>query len=57
MGLKASEKALKVGLKSLEQVSKQTGISRQTLNNWSKNKPDLFDVVLIGVAHLKGVLK
>lgn len=36
------------GLKSLSQVSEMTGVSLQTLTNWAKNKPELFDVVLLG---------
>lgn len=44
----ASEKAKKTGLVSLSQVSKMTGVSTQTLNNWFKNKPQLFDIVLKG---------
>lgn len=39
------------GLKSLAQVSEFTGVSVQTLINWHKNKPRLFDVVVIGCAH------
>ena len=44
----ASEKAKALGLKSLAQVCQMTGQSAQTLNNWHKNKPELFDVVLVG---------
>lgn len=46
--MKASEQAKAAGLKSLSQVSTITGVSLQTLDNWSKNKPDLFAVVLAG---------
>jgi hypothetical protein len=46
----ASEQAKAAGLKSLAQVSELTGVSFQTLNNWSKHKPDLFRVVLLGCA-------
>ena len=44
----ASKQAKKLGLKSLTQVSELTGQSLQTLINWHKNKPELFDVVLLG---------
>jgi len=47
-----SQKAKQAGLKSLAQVSELTGVSFQTLNNWAKNKPDLFKVVLIGCKQL-----
>jgi len=46
--LTASQRAKAAGLKSLSQVSAITGVSLQTLDNWSKNKPDLFTVVLAG---------
>jgi hypothetical protein len=44
----ASRLAKAAGLKSLKYVSEQTGVSVQTLNNWHKNKPALFTIVLIG---------
>ena len=43
-----SQKAKAAGLKSLLQVSELTGVSIQTLSNWAKNKPGLFQVVLMG---------
>ena len=43
-----SQKAKAAGLKSLSQVSKMTGTSLQTLANWSKNKPQLFRIVISG---------
>lgn len=36
------------GLKSLAEVSRITGVGRQTLINWHKNKPLLFAIVLAG---------
>ena len=36
------------GLKSVNQIIKETGVSGQTLTNWFKNKIDLFDVVVEG---------
>lgn len=50
--MNASEQAKAAGLKSLAQVSKITGVSVQTLNNWHKNKPDLFAVVLAGCSQI-----
>ena len=43
-----SKQAKEVGFKSLSQVQKITGQSQQCLHNWSKNKPELFKVVLLG---------
>lgn len=52
-----SQQAKSTGLKSLSQVRDTLGanknghpmVSLQTLANWHKNKPELFEVVLIGV--------
>ena len=43
-----SQQAKQAGLKSLAQVSELTGVRFQTLNNWAKNKPELFNIVIIG---------
>lgn len=43
-----SKQAKELGLKTLTQVSELTGQSPQTLINWFHNKPELFDVVLLG---------
>ena len=43
-----AKQAKALGLKSLAQVSTLTGLSLQTLDNWSKNKPKLFKKVLQG---------
>jgi hypothetical protein len=45
-----SQQAKAAGLKSLTEVSIQTGVSLQTLINWHENKPRLFAVVLAGCA-------
>lgn len=44
----ASEEAKKAGLKSLAEVSRLTKVSAQTLRNWHRDKPELFNVVLLG---------
>lgn len=49
----ASQEAKKAGMQSLLEVSRITGVSFQTLNNWHNNKPNLFKVVVIGCAALK----
>ena len=46
--MKPSEKCKEAGLSSLEQLAEITEVSVQTLNNWHKNKPKLFNVVLLG---------
>jgi len=50
--MSASIEAKLNSLKSLEQVSKLSGVSVQTLNNWYHNKPKLFHVVLMGCVYL-----
>lgn len=45
----ASKKAKELGLKSLAQITGLTGVSTQTLDNWFKNKPRLFEIVCLGV--------
>jgi len=35
---------------TITEISKITGVSRQTLYNWKKNKPDLFRIIEIGCA-------
>ena len=46
--MRPSEQVKGAGLKSLVELSSITGQSEQTLINWYKKKPDLFDVVLLG---------
>ena len=61
-----AQQAKAAGLKSLSQVRDMLGtnksghpmVSLQTLSNWHKNKPDLFEAVLKGVgalAHVKWI--
>jgi hypothetical protein len=47
-----AQQAKSVGLKSLTQVSNLTGVSLNTLTNWHRDKPLLFDVVLHGCVKL-----
>jgi len=44
----ASEQAIAAGLPSLAVVSTYTGVARSTLNDWHRDKPDLFAIVLRG---------
>jgi hypothetical protein len=48
--MKPSEKAKETGLKSLAELAEISGESVQTLNNWHKNKPRRFELVLKGAA-------
>jgi len=48
-----AKKAKSKGLKGLSEVSSITKQSPQTLSNWSKNKPELFDVILMGCVAVK----
>jgi hypothetical protein len=52
----ASKQAKALGLKSLTQVSELTGQSLQTLTNWFNDKPELFEVVLLGCAAKLGLV-
>lgn len=45
---KPSEKVKAAGLKSLAELSEKSGESVQTLNNWHKNKPRVFELLLKG---------
>ncbi len=51
----AAEKAKAYGIKDLKKVSKMTGQSTQTLNNWFNNKRHLFEIILIGCKKMEGV--
>ena len=44
-----SQQAKSIGLKSLVQVSKVADVSPRTLDNWHRDKPELFKTVIIGV--------
>ena len=40
--------AIEMGLESGNQLAEISTVSLQTLYNWSKNKPVLFNVVMLG---------
>ena len=48
MQLKPSEIVKLSGLKSLSELAEISGESVQTLNNWFKNQPRRFELVLKG---------
>ena len=56
MQLTPSKQAKELGLKSLTQVGELTGQSLQTLTNWFNDKPELFEVFLLGCAYKLGLL-
>lgn len=50
-----SQQAKQAGLSSLAEVERISGVSKRTLINWHKNKPQLFAVVLAGCAEVRPV--
>ena len=53
--MKPSESAKLAGLKSLAEMAEISGESVQTLNNWFKNEPRRFELVLKGVVFEKTI--
>ena len=53
--MKPSEAAKLAGLKSLAELAEVSGESVQTLNNWFKNEPRRFELVLKGAVFEKTV--
>ncbi len=51
----ASQRAKAKGLTNLKQVTDLTGVSPQTLDNWYKHKPELFETVLVGSVARLGI--
>ena len=47
-----SEQCKQAGLKSLAELQRVSGESKQTLINWHKNKPKLFSLVLLGACSI-----
>jgi len=50
-----SEQCKVAGLKSLIELSKISSVSVQTLINWHRDKPTLFDVLLVGAKTSKEI--
>ena len=48
-----SQQCKQAGLKSLAELSRVSGVSEQTLINWHRDKPVLFNVVCLGAARVK----
>ena len=46
--MKPSEECKNAGLKSLAHLVEISGVSEQTLINWHRSKPIVFDLVLRG---------
>ena len=53
--MKPSESAKLAGLKSLAEMAEISGESVQTLNNWFKNEPRRFELVLKGAVFEKTI--
>lgn len=41
----AAKRAKELGAKSLQQLSDKYGVSRATLTNWYKHRPQVFDAL------------
>ncbi len=50
-----SQQCKQAGLSSLAEVSNLTGVSVQTLINWHRDKPKLFEVVINGCVYFKNM--
>jgi hypothetical protein len=48
-----SEQCKQAGLNSLAELVKLSTVSEQTLINWHKNKPKVFECVLLGAVAIK----
>jgi hypothetical protein len=48
-----SQQAKAHGYKTLSELASIVGVDRQTLDNWAKNKPKLFQAVLLGARLIK----
>lgn len=55
--MKPSESAKLAGLKNLTEMAEISGESVQTLNNWFKNEPRRFELVLKSVVFEKTIEK
>lgn len=53
--MSAAKKAKALGAKNLQQIADGAGVSRQNLDNWSRDKPALFAAVVVGVVELARV--
>lgn len=47
--MKPSEQVKFAGLKNLKELSTIAKVSSETLVNWSKNRPDVFRLLISGV--------
>lgn len=48
-----SQQCKAAGLKSLDELSEITAVSRFTLRNWHHEKPQLFRAVLVGAVAIR----
>ena len=50
-----AKRCKEIGLSGLSEVCKATKQSPQCLDNWFKNKPELFDIIIKGVLFHKNI--
>jgi len=55
LNMTPSQKCKSSGLDSLAELVRITGVSERTLINWHKNKPVLFNIVIIGAVRIKNI--
>ena len=51
--MKPHEQCKEAGLKSLAELTKISNVCKDTLIHWSKHKPKLFSIVILGSKVLK----
>ena len=54
--MKPSEQVKMAGLKSLTEMAEAAGMSRETLINWHKERPEVFRLLLLGIVVDKGLI-
>ncbi len=50
-----AKRCKEIGLNGLKEVIEATGQSQQCLDNWFKNKPELFEIIIKGVLFEKNI--
>lgn len=51
--MNASEVCKQSGLSGVEELARMSNISRQTLYNWSRERPEAFALMVLGASELK----
>jgi len=55
--MKTSEKVKVAGLKNLDELSKMTKVTTEAFRRWDKDRPELFEIVLLGAMEKKKLTK